>query len=117
VIAVGAAGIRVMGFRNLRALAWAALLSAGGSVAAETTHTVIIDGMVFKPAQLTVQRGDRVVWENRDLLPHTATGADKIFDSQTIAPGASWTYTADQPGSYAYDCAFHPPMTGRLTVE
>jgi len=80
------------------------------------THTIVIEGMQFKPAALTVRRGDRVVWRNQDLVPHTATAA-QVFDSRTIEPGASWTYTAGKAGSLGYVCTFHPGMKGTLTVE
>jgi len=40
--------------------------------------------MQFNPAELTVHRGDRVVWVSKDLFPHTATAKDKTFDSGTI---------------------------------
>jgi len=79
-------------------------------------HTVVIEGMQFKPATLTVRRGDRVVWRNKDLVPHTATAA-QVFDSRTIEPGGSWTTTAGKAGSLGYVCTFHPGMKGTLTVE
>src|SRR4051812_5577480 len=83
--------------------------------AAAQEHTVVIEGMQFKPAALTVRRGDRVVWRNRDLVPHTATAA-QAFDSRTIEAGGSWTYTARKTGTLAYGCTFHPGMKGTLTV-
>jgi plastocyanin len=81
-----------------------------------STHVVTIEGMRFNPDTLTVQRGDRVVWINKDLFPHTATAAAKTFDSGSIAPNASWTYVVRKAGEYAYGCTFHPTMKGRLTV-
>lgn len=47
---------------------------AGISVAAGTTYQVVIEQMRFNPPELTVHRGDRVVWVNKDLFPHTVTG-------------------------------------------
>lgn len=73
--------------------------------------------MQFEPAELVVKRGSRIVWVNRDLFPHTATAADKTFDSGTIAADASWTYAATQPGTHAYVCSLHPTMKGKLTVQ
>ncbi|MGH8180055.1 MAG: plastocyanin/azurin family copper-binding protein, partial [Steroidobacteraceae bacterium] len=49
--------------------------------------------MRFNPQTLTVQRGDRVTWINKDLFPHTVTAAGK-FDSHPIPAGGSWTYVA-----------------------
>jgi plastocyanin len=76
---------------------------------------VTIENLQFNPPQLTVRRGDHVVWVNKDLFPHTATG--RGFDSGSIAPNASWTFVAAQPGEYAYWCAFHPTMKAELTIR
>ncbi len=75
--------------------------------------------MRFDPHTLTVTVGDRITWINKDLVPHTATAASdgQTFDSRSIASNASWTLVADNAGRYAYVCAFHPTMTGTLTVE
>lgn len=79
-------------------------------------QTVTIEGMQFNPPELTVHRGDHIVWVNKDLFPHTVT-ADKAFDSGSIAANASWTYVAAKSGEYAYGCTFHPTMKGKITVQ
>jgi len=80
------------------------------------THTIVIDGSRFEPASLTVARGDRIVWMNKDPFPHTATAAG-VFDSGPIAAGRSWTYVARSAGSHAYLCTLHPNMKGTLAVR
>jgi plastocyanin len=80
------------------------------------THTVLIEGMRFRPAVLTVQRGDRVVWVNRDVVPHTAT-ARGAFDSAAIAPGARWGVTLKRAGSHEIVCTLHPTMKASLVVK
>ena len=97
----------------------AGLLVTGGVAAAGVepkTHVITIENMRFNPEVLTVQRGDRVVWVNKDLFPHTATADNKAFDSRSIEPNASWTYEARKAGEYAYVCTFHPTMKAKLTV-
>lgn len=64
---------------------------------------------------LTVQRGDTIVWVNKDPFPHTVT-AKSVFDARSIAEGKSWKYTARTPGEYPYLCTFHPNMKGTLRV-
>lgn len=96
-------------------LAAAALLCGAAAAAAGATHTVTIENMVYTPARLVVQRGDRIVWVNKDLFPHTATGA--AFNSGSIPVGGSWSYTVQKSGDYAYGCTFHPTMKGELQVE
>ncbi len=90
-----------------------ALAEAGAASAAR--HTVTIEGMMFKPVQLSVKRGDRITWVNADLFPHTVT-ADGVFDSQDIGARKSWSYVASRAGSFAYRCKLHPTMTAHLTV-
>jgi plastocyanin len=82
-----------------------------------TTHTVTIENMRFQPESLTVARGDTVVWVNRDLVPHTATSKDDVFDSKTILAEDSWRFTAREKGDFAYICTFHPTMTAMLQVR
>ena len=92
----------------------AALLGPAAATAAE--HVVTIERMEFHPATLTVKPGDRVTWRNRDLVPHTATAAGS-FDSQAIAPGKAWTWTARARGRHAYVCTYHPGMKAMVVVE
>ena len=102
--------------------AWAAALL--GSAGAQTTvagstssHTVTIENMQFNPPKLSVHRGDRIVWVNKDLFPHTATAENKSFDSGSIDAGSSWSFVADKAGKFGYSCTFHPTMKGALTVQ
>jgi plastocyanin len=90
---------------------------AGISEAAGTTYQIVIEQMRFNPPVLTVHRGDRVVWVNRDLFAHTVTGMSKAFDSHEISPDASWSYVARQTGSYPYRCTLHTTMRGTLIVQ
>jgi plastocyanin len=81
------------------------------------THTVRMEGVKFVPETLTVKRGDVVVWVNKDLFPHTATGEKREFDSGNIAPDQSWKYTATKAGTFSYVCTLHPTMKGALIVR
>ena len=102
----------------------ALLLSAGNAATADAehpaqgaVHTVVIENMQFNPAELQVRRGERIVWVNKDLFPHTVTSGSHAFDSGSIAATSSWTYVARKAGEYAYGCTFHPTMKGVLKVQ
>jgi len=101
----------------------ALVLSSGISAADEqqasksTAHTVVIENMQYNPPELRVHRGERIVWVNKDLFPHTVTAGSHAFDSGSIAAGSSWTYVASKAGEYAYGCTFHPTMKGILKVQ
>jgi plastocyanin len=81
-----------------------------------TTHTVKIEGVKFPLASINVRRGDRIVWQNLDVVPHTATAVGR-FDSGSIAAGKSWTQAAPAPGRYDVVCTFHPGMKTTLVVQ
>lgn len=90
-----------------------AALCAG---AAAETHQVLIEGMQFRPAVVTVKRGDQVVWLNKDVVPHTATAA-RVFDSGSVDAGKRWTWTATAAGRIEYVCTFHPGMKAVVVVK
>ena len=81
------------------------------------THAVLIKGFKFQPDALTVNVGDTIEWTNGDTVPHTATAADKSFDSGSIAPGGKWTFVAKKTGTFPYICTFHPNMKATLIVK
>lgn len=80
-------------------------------------HTVIIEGMAFKPQVIVVHPGDRITWINKDLFPHTVTSTAGKFDSHPIDPNRSWTYVARKAGEYDYVCSLHITMKGRIEVR
>ena len=102
--------------RHVLALALLAFAGTAGMAAQAATHTVVIDGVRYSPATLTVKRGDTVTWVNKDPFPHTVT-AKGAFDSKDIAAGAKWKYVARKAGTYDYICTYHPNMKGVLKVE
>jgi plastocyanin len=78
---------------------------------------VVIENMQFAPATLQVRRGERIVWTNQDLVPHTVTARDGSFDSHAIAPGATWSLAATHAGAVDYACLYHPAMVAHLVVR
>ena len=100
----------------LVACAAALVWGGGAAIAAPATHTVVIEAVAFAPTSLTVNRGDTVVWVNKDPFPHTVT-AKGAFDSKEIAAGKSWKYVARKAGEYAYICTLHSNMKATLTVK
>jgi plastocyanin len=105
---------------GLSAAAAAFVLTAGFSVGATggaATHTIVMEGVAYRPATITVNAGDKVVWANKDPFPHTATAQDKSFDSREIAAAKTWTYVAKKKGTFAYVCTYHPTMKGTLVVK
>ncbi len=74
--------------------------------------------MAFHPQQLEVQRGDTIVWINRDIVPHTATSTRKaVWNTGPLPQGKSGLYVARHAGEYPYVCQLHPVMRGDLIVR
>lgn len=79
--------------------------------------SVRIANLAFDPATITVPAGSSVTWSNDDVTPHTVTAIDGQFDSGIFDPGASFTWTFPDPGTFAYQCLLHPTMQGSVVVE
>ena len=82
-------------------------------------HSVVIEGMQFKPATLDIRAGDSVTWVNKDVVEHTATAAASAkqpFDSGLIRGGQTWKRTFTDVGALDYLCTYHPTMKGVLNV-
>ena len=69
------------------------------------------------PATIIVPPGTTVTWINEDTIQHTVTSTTKIFDSGNIDPGATYTYTFNQTGTFNYECLNHPVMEGIVIVQ
>ena len=82
------------------------------------TRKVLIQNFRFKPAHITIKRGMRVIWINRDSTAHTATANKKSsFDSGRLGKGQRYTHTFKSAGKKPYHCEIHSHMKGRITVK
>ena len=71
----------------------------------------------YDPSEITVPQGATVSWTNTGVVAHTVTSDDGAsFDSATLDPQGIFSFIADTPGTFTYNCAFHPWMKGTLTV-
>jgi plastocyanin len=84
-----------------------------------SSNQVVIDNFAFRPAELTISRGSKVTWRNRDDVPHTATSTTKprAFDSHSLDTDEQFSHTFATSGTYEYFCALHPHMTGKIIVK
>ena len=82
----------------------------------DSYHTVVIRNMVFEPAELTLHKGDTVLWINKDLTDHDITEEPgHKWSSPKIRMNESWAMVVDE--SAAYYCSIHVVMKGRLVVK
>lgn len=77
--------------------------------------TVTIEGMAFTPQDLILQKGDTVVFVNKDIVPHDATEVNKRWQSPPLQSDASWKIAPTQSADYY--CSIHLVMKGKITVK
>lgn len=70
----------------------------------------------FSPRNFTIKVGQPVTFENVSSTDHTATARDNTFNSGNIGQNQKWVFTPTKAGKIAYYCAYHPYMTGVITV-
>jgi plastocyanin len=87
----------------------------GGASGSAATATVKIREFDFHPGTLTVQRGTKVVFSNRDSVTHTAKRAGS-FATGRIGPGKAVSVRFSRSGTYAYHCTIHNFMRGKVVV-
>ena len=92
------------------------LPTATPAAAAPRTFVVVIDKMKFGPIPANLKAGDVLVWENRDIFRHTATGKDGSFNVDLPA-GAKGKTVLGKVGTFAFSCKYHPGMKGMLKVS
>ena len=82
------------------------------------TKTVLIQNFSFKPAHITIKRGTKVRWINKDSTAHTATANNgRSFDSGRLGKGQRYTHTFKSAGKKKYHCKIHPDMRASVVVK
>lgn len=94
----------------------ATILNKAVSERAAKIDTVIIKGMQFHPAKLTIHKGDEVVWINEGVVEHdVSTDIEHTWTSGIIEKGSSFKTKPEK--SFEYICSIHPTMKGEVVVE
>lgn len=83
---------------------------------ASKSEKVDIVEFTYQPDPVVVQAGGKVIWQNQDAAPHTATADDDSWDTGTIEKGKIGSETFKEPGTFAYFCEIHPDMRGTVEV-
>jgi plastocyanin len=106
----------------------------GAPAEAGATSITILQGAAvqgspdYDPEAAQVPVGNKVVWDNQDTVPHTATSGTgpqdpnsaQLFDTSIINGGEQSTAVelqgASEGQTIPYYCIIHPYMTAELTV-
>ena len=106
--------------------------AAAAKPKADVTLTILEGSSIqgspdYDPDEVTVKKGETILVDNVDTLPHTVTNgagasdatSGKLFDTSIINGGEFKVLetTNVDAGSHPYYCTVHPYMTGTLIVE
>jgi len=81
------------------------------------TYNVEINSTGFSPFELTIRKGDSVIWVNRDSMDHMITSDSGELDSGYLKQNKIYDHTFDTSGTFEYFCELHPYATGKIIVE
>ena len=86
-------------------------------------NEVFMRSISFDPAEITIQVGESVTWNNRDIVPHTATSGNpgdqdlgSFFRSGLLVQEGTFTHTFNEAGEFVYFCEVHPVMMRNAKV-
>ena len=86
----------------------------------QTIREIFIQGddaeVALEPQIQTAYTGSVIRWINKDTVPRSVRADSGQFASPSIAPGASWDYTATTVGNFAYADDTRPYVKGELRV-
>jgi plastocyanin len=100
-----------------------ATTAAGASgTSSQTEVQVQMINTTFDPKEITIKAGTKVTWTNNDSTGHTVTSGTRgnpsgLFDSGNVAPGQTFSFVFDTPGTYNYYCQYHQGMDGTVIVQ
>lgn len=81
-----------------------------------TRHTVTIVKMKFDPANLIVNKGDTVVWINKDFYQHDVTEmTSHKWNSKPLNQGEIFSKVIKE--DVKYFCNLHKVMKGTITID
>jgi plastocyanin len=83
--------------------------------AAKSEKVKIVE-FTYQPDPVVVQVNGKVIWQNEDAAPHTATADDGSFDTGTIDKGKLGSAIFKEAGTFTYFCEIHPTMHGTVEV-
>lgn len=79
-------------------------------------HVIAMAKFKFEPAVIRVHAGDMIVWDNQDVVPHTARTPGG-FDTGDIPAKSKRRIVVRKRGEFNFDCAYHSNMKGKLVVQ
>ena len=98
-----------------RHFTFALALAASAVPAHAETIQIVIENLVFAPAEVSAKVGDTIEWVNKDVFAHSATARNGDFDVNQ-PPKKTVTSVLTKAGTVDYYCRFHPNMKAVLKI-
>jgi len=97
----------------------ATLLLVATALCAASVHRVVQKGRAFSLGQVTIARGDTVLFTNDDEFLHQiyVDSRNMSFDSDEQPPGQAIQVNFPRAGSFPVRCHIHPKMLLVVHVE
>ncbi|SEW12241.1 plastocyanin/azurin family copper-binding protein [Kaistella antarctica] len=90
-------------------------IEATDDASSKTATIVTIENMKFNPATITLNKGEKVTFINKDIVAHNATETKNSWASPMLANGQSWTFAPEKTSNYY--CTVHVVMKGKIIVK
>ncbi|KEY19047.1 hypothetical protein HY04_11450 [Kaistella antarctica] len=90
-------------------------MEATDDASSKTATIVTIENMKFNPATITLNKGEKVTFINKDIVAHNATETKNSWASPMLANGQSWTFAPEKTSNYY--CTVHVVMKGKIIVK
>ena len=87
-------------------------VTVGGGVLGLSTANISVSDNYFTPRTITMPVGSTIVWTNNGSMTHTVTADDNSFNSSNFYPGATFSHTFNNAGTFPYHCIFHGGVNG-----
>lgn len=86
--------------------------------ASEESPQVIIKGFKFIPQDITIKRGQTLVWENQEKRQYHSVWFEALNEEEPdyFFPEETYERAFKQVGTFPYRCGPHPEMTGIVHV-
>ena len=95
-------------------------VSMAAEISQEISH-IAIENFAFDPPLLTVKIGTKILFANRDQVPHSVVGfrdGKETFRSpEQIDTDETYAVIADKPGEIELRCGLHARIVGRILVK
>lgn len=106
-------------FMVLTLTAFSHAVLAGGDNKNSANPRVIIKNFKFIPQEITIKRGQKIVWENKEKRQYHSVWFEALGEEEPedyLFTGDTYKREFNKVGTFPYRCGPHPEMTATVHV-